>query len=183
MKILLVAGAFLVVASAGADCLPSNTYVGLFADSGHSVMSVNYAGTATQFELWIWWLPSERGLQAVEFGMTYPANVIRSTITCAVPGIGACWWWNNSTCLAFDEGLCQMDWVWTHHQTCFLTDAMPSVIEIGPFSGMSEIESYTCEAGYPAGPATIILNKLALNQEEVIAVEPQSWGAIKNLYR
>jgi hypothetical protein len=60
---------------------------------------------------------------------------------------------------------------------------MPSVIEIGPFSGMSKIESYTCEAGYPAAPATIIMNKLALNQGVVIAVEPQSWGAIKSLYR
>ncbi|MCX5752871.1 MAG: hypothetical protein NTW97_04390 [Candidatus Krumholzibacteria bacterium] len=183
MKILLVACAFLIVASAGADCLASKPYVGLYADPGHSVLSVNYTGTYTHFEMWLWWLPSENGMQAVEFGMTYPSNVIQSTVTINPLGYGiGCNWSYDYKCLAFGEGSCQMDWVWTHHQLCFLTDALPSVIEIGPPPGLSAIGAANCLPGYPVEPVTV-LNKLGLNQDGVIAVEPESWGAIKNLYR
>jgi hypothetical protein len=182
MKILVAACAFLIVASAGAECLPSKPYVGLYADPGHSVMSVNYTGAFTSFEIWLWWLPSEHGLYAAEFGMVYPSNVIAYTITFnpTLQVLLGCDYWPDNVCAVFNS--CQADWIWTHHQTCFLTDGLPSVIEIGPPSGLSAIGAANCELGNPVEPTTI-LNKFALNQDGVIAVEPQSWGAIKSLYR
>jgi hypothetical protein len=44
------------------------------------------------------------------------------------------------------------------------------------------LEAANCEAGYPQEPITVI-NKLGLNQDAVVAVEPESWGAIKSIYR
>jgi hypothetical protein len=144
-------------------------------------MSVNYTGDITQFELWIWWLPSERGFYSTMFYLAYPSNVTPGTIT---PNpirkfLIGCNDGYAPMCLMFMD--CQFDWVWTHHQTCFLTDAQPSVIEIGP-PVVNGLEARNCEPAYPEEPVTI-LNKLAMNQGAVIAGEPQSWGAIKSLYR
>jgi len=91
--------------------------------------------------------------------------------------LGRCY---GYVCPLFNE--CQADWVWTHQQACYVTDALPSVIEIGPRPGASVIEAANCEPGYPL-EIVVVYNKFALNQDAVIAVEPQSWGAIKSIYR
>jgi len=177
VKRMLLLGAFLVAASGGAYALPSSLYVGLYADEARSVMSVDYGGAPTQFEVWVWWLPSERGLHAPYFIFEYPSNVTPGTIA---PNpfrefLIGCNYLGAPMCVTFTD--CQFDWIWSHHQTCYLNDGQPSVLE---FSGV--LEARNCETGYPLEPITV-LNKLGLNRDAVLDVEPQAWGAIKSLYR
>lgn len=185
MMKVLVACALLILISADVNSAPSKPYVGIFADEAHSVVSVNPA-TYTSFDVWISFLPSVHGMQATEFRVTMPSNVhvvvvfrnpiMLVTLGCPPPG-------ESYECVVFGEGTCATEWVWTHRLTCLLMDPAPGVIEIlPPREGESAIAVYNCEAGYPAEPATI-LNKFGINQDAVIAVEPQTWGAIKSLYR
>jgi len=183
--IVVIACVFSIVASAGADPLPSKPYVGVFADGEHSVASVSPA-LFSLFDIYVFFLPSEHGLMATEFRVIIPSNVYTSAVArnplmpvllgCPPPG-------ESYLCALFGEGCCATDWVWTHHLTCLLTDAMPGVVEILPRrDGESVISAYTCEEGYPAEPVTI-LNALGINRDAVVAVELESWGAIKSLYR
>jgi hypothetical protein len=180
---VLLACALLIVVSTGVDAvLPARPYVGLYADGARGSMSMTPA-TFTPFQLWIWWLPSEHGLMATEYRVRIPSNVVVTAyvknpelqvlLGCPPPG-------ENYTCAVFSD--CEMYWVWTHQLTCLLTDPTPGFIEILPRSSESVIWAASCEAGYPLEPVTI-LNKFGINQNAVIAVEPESWGAIKSLYR
>jgi hypothetical protein len=183
MKILLLACTILIVASAVAGgVLPSGPYVGLYADATHGVTSLNPA-PFTPFQIWIWWLPSEHGLMATEYRVAMPSNVItlltvsnpNLLVTLGCPLLG-----ENYICAYFSS--CIAGWVYTHQLTCMLTAPTPGFIEILPRSSESVIWAANCEEGYPMEPVTI-LNKFGINQEGVIAVESQSWGAIKSLYR
>jgi len=172
--------AVLLISTTCLDAQPAEPYVGLYADAGHSVMSVYNTGGFMPFELWIWWLPSQHGLITMEFKLTYPSNVIAILVTR-----------NPDLMIVLDECIgylcpmfqtCHIDWVWSHHQTCYLTSAVPGFVEIGPSPYASAVLAANCELGYPI-EEVIVLNNLALNQEGAIAVELQSWGAIRNLYR
>lgn len=183
MKILLLACALLIVVSASAGAaLPSKPYVGLYADGTHLSTSVNTAAFVP-FQIWIWWLPSEHGLMATEYRVSIPSNVY---VSASVGNpmlqvlLGCPPFWENYICAYFSG--CASDWVYTHQLTCLLTDPTPGLIEILPRSGESVIWAANCEEGYPLEPVTI-LNKFGINQGGVIAVESQSWGAIKSLYR
>jgi len=183
MKRMLMMLAVLIVVSVAAQALPPRPYVGLYADAQHSVMSVNNPGGFFPFTLWIWWLPSERGLYATECAIAYPPNVLASTVT-ANPylqvNLGCDEGPMRGTCWVFQS--CVTEWIWTHQQICYLTNTLPDFIETGPVCGLSQIMAANCEPGYPVETVTVF-NKLALNREAVIAVEPQTWGAIKNLCR
>jgi len=181
MRIMLFACVLLIVASTGASSMPSSELcVGLYAEASRSIMSVDYPGAFMPFELWIWWLPSEHGLAAAMYQITYPSNVIQGNLIVnplAQVNLGCV---DPQLCAVFETN-CQMDWVWTHRRTCFLTDALPGFIEIGP-PGPSTLEAANCDLGYPMEAVTI-LNKFGVNQEAVVAVGSRSWGAIKSLYR
>jgi hypothetical protein len=86
----------------------------------------------------------------------------------------------SGTSAAFGD--CQMAWVWTHQQTCYLTDMSPSVIQIVAHPTGGGLNVATCEDGYPIATARA-LTPLYLNQTGPIAAEPVSWGTIKSLYR
>jgi len=175
-----MACAFFVVAVAGADLQASTAYVGLFADEAHSVTSVFNMGAITEFDVWVWWLPSEHGLHSTIFRLTYPPNVTPGTITLnpnSQPLIG-CNDGYEPMCATFVS--CQLGWVWTHRQRCYLTGYKPGDIKIGP-PGVNTLEAWNCEPGYPAEPM-IVISRLYVNWWWDEA-EPQSWGAIKSLYR
>jgi hypothetical protein len=183
MKIMLFACALLIGLSAAAGAvLPSKPYVGLYADGARGVTSLNPA-PFTAFPVWIWWLPSERGLIATEYRVAIPSNVfvmvsvknpaLQVLIGC--PPVG-----EDYACAVFSG--CENDWVYTHQLTCLLTAPTPGFIEVLPRTGESVIWAAGCEEGYPMEAVTI-LNKFGINQGGVVAVESQSWGAIKSLYR
>ena len=184
MKTLIVACAFLIATSGAAGAaLPPKPYLGIYADQDHTKQSVTPA-VNYPFSVWFLCLPSENGLVAIAFHVTYPSNII-VTLTVANP------WMSSPTLdcpLTGEPGLCavfgdcQLDWVWTHRLTCLAYDDLPSFIEVGPLSYESVLEAATCQPGNPTEPVTI-LNKFGINQNGVIAGEPQSWGAIKSLYR
>lgn len=171
----------LAISSAGlvtpALCFPK-AYVGLYADAGHSLITVSYAGSTTMFTLWIYWLPSDRGIQAVEYRIVYPSNVApgAATVSPLHYGLGGCELPAGSC--AFES--CQAGWAWSHYQICYLLDSAPSAIEITGTGFYLRVA--TCELGYPLEDVTV-LNYLYLNQPGQIAVDPQSWGTIKSLFR
>lgn len=182
MKRLLIAALALAYLSVGlsAQALMPNAYAGLFVDQIHSGTAVYYVTPLTPFTMWIWWLPSEKGIMAVEFQIIYPSNVIGITVT-VNPLVAA-----ELGDLASGEsaafGDCQMACVWTHQQACYLTDMSPSFIQIVAHPTGGGLNVATCEAGHPIEAATA-LTPLYLNQSGPIAAEPVSWGVIKGLYR
>jgi hypothetical protein len=177
MKLLLLVCALLAVAVTGAESRVAHPYVGLFADDAHyNNCWIFYTGTDTEFDTWVWWLPSERGLHAVLFHLSFPSNVIPGEITLNpdAEGLVGCNDGVEPYCATFLD--CQYgDWVWSHRQSCLLISDALSLVQI---AGTPEAAS--CEPGYPAEPL-IVMPYLILNYKD--AVRLQTWGAIKSLYR
>jgi len=182
MKRFLIPALALAYLSVGlsAQALPPNAYAGLFVDQMHSGTSVYYVPPLTPFTMWIWWLPSDKGIKAAEFQIIYPSNVIASTVTVNPLVSAVLGDLSSGASAAFGD--CQMAWVWTHQQACYLTDMSPSVIQIVAHPTGGGLNVATCEYGYPIAVARA-LTPLYLNQSGPIAAEPVSWGAIKDLYR
>jgi hypothetical protein len=182
MKMLLAACALSIVASAGAEAPPSKSYVGLYADAARASQSAA-PSLWGQFVVWIWWLPSERGFIAASFRI--PAQESKYARLALInnpsmPIIMDCGFGDDAMCAVFNE--CQGDWVWSQQIAYLLMDAQPGVVEIVPPSGESAILAVTCEPGNPTEPVAVF-NQFGVNRDAVIAVEPQSWGAIKGMYR
>lgn len=176
-KALLIAAAILLFAGA----VHADAYIGVFADAGHSVRTLSPAAF-TPFDVWIWILPGAAGVQAAEFGATFPGTVITTNtvvnplITVALGSLTA------GTSVAY--GACNTDWVYTHHLTCMsLAAGVPSRIDlVGDMSVSPPIFAIaTCEPGYPYGPV-IYFTPLYLYQDGPVATKDASWGAIKSLF-
>lgn len=180
-KALLIGFAMLFVASAvsaAPNCCEWG-YIGLFADGGHSVCNVNAPAPFFPFTMWVWCMPSIRGMQAAEFMVAYPANVIGSTVTqnpLINVALGSL---NAGISVSFSE--CQATWQWTHQQSCFLMDMNANTIQIVAHPGSGVYQFATCEIGFPLEPTTR-LTHLYLNQNCVYATQDASWGAIKSLF-
>lgn len=109
-------------------------YIGLYADGDHDLWCAEGEPTYT-VEMWVWCLPSYNGTMCSEFGVSYPDNVIKSTITInvalwsAMPNVhcesNICY---CSACYV----MCQTYWHWVYRHTLFVTDSSPSYCEIVP---------------------------------------------------
>ena len=119
----------------------------------------------SQFDAWIWCLPSERGLIAAEFAVSFPATVI-AVATVQHPDIivslGSL---TSGISVAFGNGDCQADWVWTHHVTCLTLANTPDMIRIIPHPATMPpaYQFANCLPGYPIEPFMLIQN-LYVNQ-------------------
>jgi hypothetical protein len=180
-KMLLLVLAFLALSSVVYAYSPDSTYVALYADTLRSGWRADKGpNPVTPFELWIWWLPSVRGVQGAEFKMVYPSNVIAGAVTAndslsisggtVTTGIYCAWIW------------CQRSWTWSHWQTCFLKDAAQSQVMISASNLAGKLQVATCEPGYPTEPVRK-WNNFCLNYDCGTAVHSTTWGAIKELYR
>jgi hypothetical protein len=179
-RVVLVALGLLLVASAS-FAQPDSTYVGLFADVDHSIWSVSYAGTPTDFMLYLYWLPGVRGLIGLDFAVSFPAGALlletypnsEFTVSSGTlkTGVLAAW------------GVCQPagTWVLSHSAECLLMNATPGVIHMiaNPSSGLLQLAN--CLPGYQLEPAKRFTD-LCLNQACPTQTESKSWGAIKNLF-
>jgi len=176
-KALLIGLAMLFVASA--VNAGEFSYIGLFSDDAHSLCSVMSPGGFFPFRMYVWILPGVNGMQAAEWMIAYPANVIGSTVTqnpAITVALGSL---NAGISVAFGE--CNTQWVWTHYQDCYLTSLDATIIEIVPHPTAFAYQVATCELGYPIEPA-IRLTHLYMNQPCVYAVEDATWGSIKSLF-
>jgi hypothetical protein len=183
-KALLIAAAVMFVASSAfAQAKPPVGYIGIFVDAAHTVNSVCpalYGSTPA----YIFCLPSVNGLQAAEFAVSFPATVVTLAtvqnpgITVALGSLAA------GISVAFGEGLCQADWVWTHQLTLMSMSVAPTKVDIIPHPGTLPAPAYqfaTCQLGYPIEPC-IYYTPLYFCQSGVVGVQETNWGAIKSLF-
>jgi hypothetical protein len=165
--------------------LPQDAYVGLYADNEHSQWCVNGEG-GYAFDMWIWILPSERGVLCVEHDIRFPSNIIEGAIV-----------YNSS--VVFSEPTppaeysmwykeCQLDWHWTARQTLSVTSNEPSLIEIIPDPNSGECQVGTCQNCSPA-ELFVLYTALFVNfpPDDAVckgtATSSSTWGAIKSLFR
>lgn len=178
--LLLLFALLLFAGSAGAS---TGAYMGLYTDSAHMYWCASGVGFYP-VEMWIWCLPGDQGVICNEFRVSYPANVIQSTVTYnpiiavdlgTLPtGISVCY-------LA-----CQFDWFWMYHQMLWVTDPTPTQISIVAHPDVGTYQISTCEPGYPLAPVTLLTN-VYINRAyddplcQGVATDESSWGAIKSL--
>jgi len=185
MGLLLLAGSLYAQPFPG---LPDTAYVGLFKDAAHTGWSVNYVATPpafTIFTMYIFWLPSKMGLQAAEFRISYPSNVIGGAITSNVDLSVQLGTLPAGISIAFFEDKCKTDWVLSHSQMCFLKDATQSQIMVIENPAVLPFPAYqvaSCEGGYPIYPVKRFTH-LYMNWDGGVAVQSKSWGSIKSLFQ
>lgn len=181
-RVLLIAiGLLLVAGSAFAQT--DTTYAGLFTDVAHTTWTVSSTGF-TAFTLYIYWLPPQDGLSAMEFKISAPANVIMSTTTANPDIVVSLGTLTGGTSVSFGE-VCEPAgvWVWSHHVSCFLTSTAVGTIEIvpDPTALPPVLQIATCALGNPLYPVRKFTN-LCLNSTCSTATQTKTWGAIKSLF-
>jgi hypothetical protein len=127
--------------------------IGLYADESRSTNAGYYAGAPTEITMYVFCNPTARGLFAVEFSIAYPANVLVGDVTTnplIAVELGDL---DTGTSVAFTD--CQNDWVWTHHQSLFLTNTEETRVEIEKHESVGDYQMATCELGYPLEPVFI----------------------------
>lgn len=131
-------------------------YIGIYADEAHSVYCLSPA-QYTQFDVWIWCLPGDNGLQAAEFAVSVPPSVIllstvqNPDITFSLGSITAG--------ISVAYGSCHEDWTYTHHLTCMsIAENVTSAIEIVAHPSSGAYQFASCEAGNPIEPCAILNN-------------------------
>jgi hypothetical protein len=134
--------------------------IGLYADEARSSNAVSFAGAYTEFTMYVFFNPSSRGLAAAEFSIGYPANVIPADVTTSSLISVSLGEIDGGVSVAFNE--CQNDWVWTHHQRCYLMSSDATRIEIEVNAVAGDYQASTCELGYPIEPV-FISSLLCLN--------------------
>ncbi len=182
-RLLMVLLLFISFGTAHAQ-LPQTAYIGLFADEDHLSWCVN-GQVFYGCEMWVWVLPSERGVMCVEFKVEYPDNVIQSTIL-------QCW--GDFTLDIEDPAMgysacaleCRLEWFCVFVQQLYVTSAEETRCEIVPHVGAGAYQVANCEPGYPVEPV-IKLTDLYVNREPNdpvcagVGTGSASWGAIKRL--
>ncbi|UCF04486.1 MAG: hypothetical protein JSV33_11170 [bacterium] len=183
-KALLLALAVLFLSGAALAQLPPHGYIGLYTDE-HVTCCVTGEGFYP-VEMWIWCLPSLKGMICAEFMCVYPANVIQSTVT-TNPLVSV-------TLGTLDTGMsvcfadCHWTWIWPFHQALWVTDPTATDISIvkHPDPNIECVQFANCDPGYPTECA-VVHTKLLLNQEcpppDCVGTEEASWGAIKDQFK
>ncbi|UCF05492.1 MAG: hypothetical protein JSV33_00200 [bacterium] len=121
----------MVIAGAVYAQLPEVGYIGLYTDHPWQFDPSMSCVTGVGFypvEMWIYCLPSNLGMMCAQFMISYPPNIIQSTVT-TNPAVAV-------TQGTLDTGMsvcfqdCQWDWQWPFHQSLYVTDQTPTWIEI-----------------------------------------------------
>jgi hypothetical protein len=137
------------------------SYIGLYADGAHGVCNAfQPSNVPERLTFWIWCHAEQNGISAAEFKIVYPSNVETPFAAHANPAIAV-------SLGSLEEGVsflfesCQTDWVWTHYQSFYLTDCMPSVIEIVGHPSTGTMDYVDCQNGFIK--QFRVLNHLYLN--------------------
>jgi hypothetical protein len=175
--------ALLLVAGSSFAQAPDSTYVGLFTDVDHTVWTQSYTGATTLFYMYIFWLPTEKGMQAAEFSISYPDNIVGLTVTKDADITVTLGDLEGGISIA--TGTCHPGGVWyqTHRQRLALYDAEVSTVRIlaNPTLIPPKLQIASCELGYQKYPVRKFTN-LCINEDCSTATTPKTWGAIKSLF-
>ncbi len=177
-KVLLLTVAILMFSSLAIAQNPPQGYIGIFADETKS--SNCYEGDLmAPMYMYIWCLPSEYGQMAAEFMVTYPANVITSTVT-AAPHIAVSMG-DLASGISYSYTECQWDWHWDYKQLMYVTDSSGTQVDIVAHPDVGTYQFSNCEDGFPIEPC-IYYTPLYLNVCGPTGTDDASWGAIKGMY-
>ncbi len=141
---------------------PSCAYIGLYADEARSSNTVSFAGGYTEFTMYVFCGPTDRGLFAAEFSIAYPGNVLSADVTTNPLISVSLGDLDTGISVAFAE--CQNDWIWTHRQRLFLTSGDAARVGIEKNEVAGEYQIATCGLGYPLEPV-FFSSQLCLNAE------------------
>lgn len=188
-KLLMCLVGLLLLSSAAAA---QNATIGLFADQdvapapAYESHCVTGEGLYT-FEMWIWCRPSADGQMCAEFMLSYPANVITSTVTANVAIVSVSLG-DLSTGMSVCFKTCQNTWLWCFHQLIYVTNTDVTTIDImGHPENGGRILFADCREHYPLSEVPPIcgmqLNTAPEDCFDPTGTEDSSWGAIKSLYR
>jgi hypothetical protein len=161
-------------------------FIGLYSNEGHT----NCGAVGVGFypvEMWIWCTPNSIiGMICAEFMISYPANVITSTVIKNVPIISVDMGdYASGYSVCFIE--CQYDWTWPGHQLIYVTDATQTQVHVvkHPDPNIECIQMADCTPGYPTY-CVCFCPPLYINTEndpcQPCATEKTCWGAIKELF-
>jgi hypothetical protein len=189
MKYILAAACIAILAGSAGAQLPPRGNISLYADEARAYSSycaIPWGFPVAKVEMWMWCLPGENGLWAVECAVSYPFNVIADRVT-------------YNSALATVEGdllqgvsasfaACQWDWSWIAHQTLYVNSLEQTGLEVAPHAATGFFQFHTCGEGNPAEPClkgtNLHLNAAApcLQPETVIGTGASTWGAMKGLF-
>ena len=120
------------------------SYIGIYADEGHQVChAFQPSNIPVRLTFWIWCRAEQNGIQAAEFKINYPSNVETPFVEHQNPEI-------QLSLGSLEEGVsflfesCQTDWVWTHYQSFYLIDCMPSMISVVGHPGTGTMNYSDC---------------------------------------
>jgi len=190
-KALLIAFAVLVMAGSIGASTYDRAYIGIYASTtiyeddttyvdDHSVCSIMSPYLGEEFEVWIWVLPSTRGVQAVGFMLGYPANVNMGFIKENPAIVISSGFLNTGIISTYLD--CQYDWVWTHHQTISLKKNLtPRFFSILPHPQTGTVDAARCDEDYTL-ETLYRLNYLYFLSGCAYGTKEASWGAIKSLF-
>lgn len=124
---------------------PDNTNIGLYLyESDHRPGGSCISGSGFYpVDICIYCLPDENGLICMEFAVSYPGNVIQSTIT------------ENNDIISVMMGTltsgmsvcymdCQYGWHWIFKQLLYVIDQEPSWVEIIPHPEWGYVQYMNC---------------------------------------
>jgi hypothetical protein len=178
IRMLCIGAVVLLVAGGAGAQLPPEGFIGLFTDDSHS----NWCTEGIPMypvEMWIWCLPSENGQMCAEFAVSYPSNVIQSTVN------------SNDAIISVMLGdlpngvsvcylTCQYEWNWPFHQTLYVTSDDETDVTIIPHLGVGLYQFANCQPGYPTELCNIY-SDLNINHCELVSSRETTWGAVKAL--
>ena len=182
MKKALLLGLAILLISGAAN---AQGYIGLYADAGHTTQCVSDM-MPTPVTFWIWCLPGANDQICAEFMMSYPANVIASTVT-TNDAIVSVTLGDLATGMSVCYDPCQTDWNWCFQQLIYVTDPTQTTIDVLGHPDTGLVQFANCLEGYPLEPATaypsLLLNVLQQDCPEIVGTEETSWGAIKSIFK
>lgn len=174
--------------------LPSYYAMGLYASADHTCFCWRPFGENAwaRIEMWVWCLPSTKGLIGAEFKVRHVPGVSRVDDPVYNPDISVRLG-DIGTGVRVSFGTCQMDWAWICHEELWVRSSAQTQMVIVPHPQDGSLGAASCEMGFPMYPFTA-LYPLYINTESapmlcclqplevVVGTESTTWGAIKELF-
>ena len=101
--------------------------IAIFADSARTASEVWGSGYHP-FTVYFFCRPGSDGMMCAEYAVSYPSSVIPGDVASNAGISVELGTLQEGMSVCFSE--CRTDWVWTHSQQCFLTEATPTSMRI-----------------------------------------------------